>query len=136
MKMNNIQLHIYNETGSTLMENPSWDQVKKVMKQVDGINIDLIGLKVVGKGELTLMGGNEIKGRRLYAVQYSPENNSIHLVVENMRVKNIDEYEYISCQQTGIDFPQRLLVPLNTAIIAFEEFYNSGNLTDKLKWVD
>ena len=53
-----------------------------------------------------------------------------------MRVKNIDEYEYISCQQTGIDFPQRLLVPLNTAIIAFEEFYNSGNLTDKLKWVD
>ena len=61
MKMNNIQLHIYNETGSTLIENPSWDQVKKVMKQVDGINIDLIGLKVVGKGELTLMGGNEIK---------------------------------------------------------------------------
>lgn len=131
MKMRNVQLHIYNETGSTLIENPSWDQVKKVMKQVDGINIDLIGLKVVGKGELTLMGGNEIKGRRLYAVQYSPEDNSIHLVVENK-----DEYEYISCQQTGIDFPRRLLVPLNTAIIAFEEFYNSGNLTDKLKWVD
>jgi hypothetical protein len=142
--MNKWELILCKRSGEEKIKNPDWKQIKSYLDQVDGDQVgcdyfDTLYLTNPDFGDMTVTGGNEIDGRRLYAVSFFPIefDYRIQYCLANPEVQTRDEeFEMITTQGVGADYNKEWLVEYDPMIQAFKHFFETGKLDDALIWED
>ncbi|SFJ16163.1 Imm1 family immunity protein [Thermoflavimicrobium dichotomicum] len=132
--MRKWKLHILKPRKKEVISNPSWDQIKSVLDQVDGYDhLDNVFLECEEAGDLLVAGGNEENGIRLYHVSYFYDGSLVNLVNPSVPREN-EEYITITVERVGTDIPKQYLVEYSDMIKAFKHFFETGELTEDQKW--
>jgi hypothetical protein len=126
-------LHV--EGKSRTIDDPSWEQIYQVLTRIDGDTFTQADLRLTGTGFLMICGGNLEQGKRIYAVEYYPEDDQLGTSqLVNPHVIPNDEYLYLTVQQVGIDFPAEYCVVFSDVVAAFQHFFETGELSQDLTW--
>ncbi|MBH8599698.1 MULTISPECIES: hypothetical protein [unclassified Thermoactinomyces] len=116
-----------------VITNPSWDQIKSTLDQIDGYQLDNVSLLSEEFGDLMVAGGDEINGIRLYYVSYFYDGYNADLVNPSVSKEN-EEHINITVQKVGTDIPKQYLVEYVDMIKAFKHFFETGELTEDQEW--
>ncbi|MCH5584192.1 Imm1 family immunity protein [Shimazuella sp. AN120528] len=123
------------EGKSETINNPSWEQIYQVLKRIDGEECTQADLTLIGTGSLMVCGGDLEEDKRIYAVEYYPEDDQLGTSqLVNPHVTPNDEYLYITVEQIGIDFPAEYCIEFSDVVEAFKHFFEKGKLSSDLIW--
>lgn len=130
--MKNYELSIQDKTK--VLSNPTWEEVYKALKSLDGKKVSQASLKIENVGFMTVAGGEfvEEKDQRVYIVEFFDGKGDFNTVVN----PNGDPYEYIflATGQVATDIADIHLVGIQEVVHAFEYFYRTGGLSNELDW--
>jgi hypothetical protein len=124
------------------IENPTWEEVYRYLKSLDGKNVTAVYLESKD-GFLMAGGGEVIKGRTRYIVEYFNqgdnviEEDSAILINEDGNEDLVDEDEdfiHMNINQVGTDVFVGHLVEFPQVVSAFRHFYETGRLSEDLSW--
>src|SRR5690606_1173462 len=124
------------------IENPTWEEVYRYLKSLDGKNVTAVYLESID-GFLMAGGGEVIKGRTRYIVEYFNqgdnviEEDSAILINEDGNEDLVDEDEdfiHMNINQVGTDVFVGHLVEFPQVVSAFRHFYETGRLSEDLSW--
>jgi hypothetical protein len=141
--MSKWELMLCKPDGREKIKNPDWKQIISYLDQVDGDRrrdhnfLDALCLINPDIGEMNVFGGNEIDGRRLYAIIYFPaefDYEKQYMLLNPEVQTRGEEYELITNEGVGIDFNKEWLVEYDPMIQAFKHFFETGKLDDTLEW--
>ncbi|KYQ88010.1 MULTISPECIES: hypothetical protein [Thermoactinomyces] len=141
--MSKWELILCKPSGEEKIKNPDWNQIKSYLDQVDGDRrrdhnfLDALCLINPDIGEMNVFGGNEIDGRRLYAIIFFPaecDYEKQYMLLNPEVQTRGEEYELITNEGVGIDFNKEWLVEYDPMIQAFKHFFETGKLDDTLEW--
>jgi hypothetical protein len=141
--MSKWELIICKPGGEEKIKNPDWKQIKSYLDQVDGDRrrdhnyFDTLCLTNPDIGDMLVTGGNEIDGRRMYAVSFFPIefDYRVQYNLANPEVSTRgEEYEMITTEGVGVDHNKEWLVEYNSMIQAFKHFFETGKRDDTLIW--
>lgn len=107
---------------------PTWDQVRQALLEIDGDLLDMVGLQLEGIGTVVAGGGNE--GR--YIVIYEPEAwDEVSLTLADLSETGPDVWLKT---QTFERHPAKICVRLPLVLKVFEHFFHTGELPKDVRW--
>jgi hypothetical protein len=117
---------IGNQNEGDLIENPSWNQVEKAIRELDGENQTLVTL---GVNEDTYMsiGGGENK----YIVTVTFDNFNFYILIDSTKSEQI---ETLVVGGQKANYPANQCVDLLHCLLAARTFIEVGKLDDLLTW--
>jgi Immunity protein Imm1 len=117
---------IGNKNEGDLIENPSWNQVEKAIRELDGEHQTLVTL---GVNEDTYMsiGGGENK----YIVTVTFDNFNFYILIDSTKSEQIEKL--VVGGQKG-NYPANQCVDLLRCLLAARTFTELGKLDDLLTW--
>jgi Immunity protein Imm1 len=117
---------IGNKNEGDLIENPSWNQVEKAIRELDGEHQTLVTL---GVNEDTYMsiGGGENK----YIVTVTFDNFNFYILIDSTKSEQIEKL--VVGGQKG-NYPATQCVDLLRCLLAARTFTELGKLDDLLTW--
>ncbi|MBH8599598.1 hypothetical protein [Thermoactinomyces sp. CICC 10523] len=133
--MSKWRLEILKHEGKEVVLNPTWDQIKSALNQMDGYDtLDNILLVSSKNGHFTITGGNRIKGKKLYHVFSMDCEGADANLVNPLVSKSDEEYLQITVQRVGFELPKKYLVEYHDMIKAVKHFFETGELTKDQEW--
>ena len=111
----------------TPIENPTWQQIKSAIRDLDGQTRTLVTLGA-GDEAYMIVGGEE---RGNYIVNVTFDNINFYNSCDRSQPETIEQR--VIGGQVG-KYPAQLFVDLQTALLAAKTFAGSGQLDQSLTW--
>lgn len=118
------------ETGyGAKVLNPTWQQIKDALLEMDGINSKEVELKLEDVGSMLINGGNQGRYLVVYFPAEDPDTLSVNLTDLSLTGPDVE-----LTVQTPAKYPARIAVQLPLVLQAVEQFYRSGELPTDVYW--
>lgn len=119
---------------SKVFSNPTWDEVYKALKSLDGKKVSQASLKIENVGFMTVAGGEfiEEKDQKVYIVEFFDGNGDFNTLVNPNG--DPDEYIFLATGQIATDIADIHLVGFQEVVNAFKYFYQTRELSNDLDW--
>jgi len=123
------------------IENPTWEEVYRNLKSLDGKNITALFLESE-EGYLMAGGGEIINGKARYIVEYFNQGGDViegdSAILINERNEDLldgdEDFIHMNINQVGTDVFIGHLVEFPQVVAAFRHFYETGKLSEDLSW--
>jgi len=112
-----------------VVSDPTWDQVREALTQLDGNMRTIVSLSLVGRGSLLAGGGDA--GR--YIVVYFSEDKNRSLTLADLSLTGSPRNLTVEGVISG-PFSAKRCVKLPLVLRAFECFLNKGELPNDITW--
>jgi hypothetical protein len=116
-----------NQDEGELIENPSWSQIEQTIRELDGKSKTLVTLGADDECYMSIGGGESGK----YIVNITFDNVSFHNLVDPSKPDAIEKL--VVGGQEG-NYPAKMCVNLDTALLVAQTFTVSGKLETSLSW--
>ena len=116
-----------NQDEGDLIANPTWSQIEKAIRELDGKSKTLVTLGVDDECYMSIGGGESGK----YIVNVTFDNVSFHNLVEPSKPDAIDKL--VVGGQEG-NYSAKMSVNLERVLLAAQTFTVSGKLEKSLSW--
>ena len=118
------------ETGyGAKVLNPTWQQIKDALLEMDGMNSKEVELKLEDVGSMLINGGNQSRYLVVYFPAEDPDTLSVNLTDLSLTGPDVE-----LTVQTPAKYPARIAVRLPLVLQAVEHFYRSGELPKDVYW--
>ena len=118
------------ETGyGAKVFNPTWQQIKDALLEMDGMNSKEVELKLEDGGSMLINGGNQGRYLVVYFPAEDPDTLSVNLTDLSLTGPDVE-----LTVQTPAKYPARIAVQLPLVLQAVEQFYRSGELPKDFYW--
>lgn len=121
---------IAGKDNSEVIENPTWENVKNMILNLDGWNRTLVTFGNYDEGYYMAIGGGK-NGEYIAYVSYDDEEKIFHLVNQNGSKKEL--VELVVGGQRG-NFPEKICVTQNMVLSAAKRFFETQEVDLNLKW--
>ncbi len=115
-----------NQNQVDLVEKPSWNQIEKGIRELDGKNQTLVTLGINDDTYMSI-GGGENK----YIVTATFDNFNFYVLIDSAKSQQIDTL--VVGRQKG-NYPENQCVDLLHCLLAARTFTEAGKLNDLLTW--
>ncbi len=116
-----------NQDEGDLIESPTWSQIEQAICELDGKTKTLVTLGADDECYLSIGGGESGK----YIVNVTLDNVSFHNLVD---LSKPDTIEKLVVGGQADNYPAKMCVTLETALLAAKTFTVSGELQISLSW--
>lgn len=109
--------------------NPTWQQVKDALLEMDGIHSKEVELKLEDIGSMLINGGDQGRYLVVYFPAEDPDTRAVNLTDLALTGPDVE-----LTAQTPATYPARIAVQLPLVLQAMEQFYRSSELPKDVYW--
>ena len=122
-----VENWVGNRDEGEFIENPNWNQIESAIRELNGKSKTLVTLGADDESYMTIGGGESEK----YTVNVTFDNISFSSLVD---LSKPDEIEKLVVGGQEGNYPAKLCVDLQTALLAAKIFAELGELEPSLYW--
>ncbi len=116
-----------NKNEDNLIKNPNWTEIKTAITELDGHSKTLVTIAIDDEQYLTIGGGKLGK----YVVSVTFDNMTFYHLINPQKYTQVQKL--IIGGQLG-NYPDKICIDLNTAILATKTFAETGEMDRSLVW--
>ncbi|MFB2881284.1 Imm1 family immunity protein [Floridanema aerugineum] len=122
-----IENWVGNKDESTVIENPSWQEIETAILELNGKSKTLVTLGADEESYMSIGGGEAGK----YIVNVTFDNISFYNLVNFSKSEQIEKL--VVGGQVG-DYPEKMCINLQTVLLASKTFAELGKLEESVIW--